>query len=96
MKVCLLNLGCKVNQYEIDAILNSLSKKYETTTELEFADDVANVNLLGNWRMPSKTEAQELIDNCTFTEMELNGVKGYEVVSKINGKSIFFAAARSL
>ena len=38
MKVCLLNLGCKVNQYEIDAILNSLSKKYETTTELEFAD----------------------------------------------------------
>ena len=38
MKVCLLNLGCKVNQYEIDAILNSLSKKYETTTELEYAD----------------------------------------------------------
>lgn len=38
MKVCLLNLGCKVNQYEIDAILNSLSKKYTTTTELEFAD----------------------------------------------------------
>ena len=38
MKVCLLNLGCKVNQYEIDAILNSLSKKYETTTELTFAD----------------------------------------------------------
>lgn len=38
MKVCLLNLGCKVNQYEIDAILNSLSQKYETTTELEKAD----------------------------------------------------------
>ncbi|MBR1985159.1 MAG: tRNA (N(6)-L-threonylcarbamoyladenosine(37)-C(2))-methylthiotransferase MtaB [Clostridia bacterium] len=37
-KVCLLNLGCKVNQYEIDGILNSLKGKYETTTELEFAD----------------------------------------------------------
>ena len=37
-KVCLLNLGCKVNQYEIDGILNSLKGKYETTTELEPAD----------------------------------------------------------
>lgn len=37
-KVCLLNLGCKVNQYEIDGILNSLKGKYETTTNLENAD----------------------------------------------------------
>lgn len=37
-KVCLLNLGCKVNQYEIDGILNSLKGKYETTTELSPAD----------------------------------------------------------
>ena len=37
-KVCLLNLGCKVNQYEIDGILNSLKGKYQTTTELEPAD----------------------------------------------------------
>jgi len=37
-KVCLLNLGCKVNQYEIDGILNSLKNKYEVTTNLEFAD----------------------------------------------------------
>ena len=37
-KVCLLNLGCKVNQYEIDGILNSLKGSYETTTFLEFAD----------------------------------------------------------
>lgn len=37
-KVCLLNLGCKVNQYEIDGILNSLKGSYETTTALEFAD----------------------------------------------------------
>ncbi len=37
-KVCLLNLGCKVNQYEIDSLLNSLKNKYETTNQLEFAD----------------------------------------------------------
>ncbi len=37
-KVCLVSLGCKVNQYEIDGILNSLKGKYQTTTELEEAD----------------------------------------------------------
>ena len=80
--------GPELNTY-IKYVTASRFGKVDDRTELEFADDVANVNLLGNWRMPSKTEAQELIDNCTFTEMVLNGVKGYEVVSKINGKSIF-------
>lgn len=37
-KVCLLNLGCKVNQYEIDSILNTLKDNYDTTTTLEVAD----------------------------------------------------------
>ena len=37
-KVCLINLGCKVNQYEIDGILNQLKGKYVVTTELEVAD----------------------------------------------------------
>lgn len=37
-KVCLLNLGCRVNQYEMDSILNSLKGEYETTTKLEDAD----------------------------------------------------------
>ncbi len=38
MKVCLLNLGCKVNQYEIDAILHSLKGEHEVTEEFEKAD----------------------------------------------------------
>jgi threonylcarbamoyladenosine tRNA methylthiotransferase MtaB len=37
-KVCLINLGCKVNQYEIDGILNQLKDDYIVTTELEAAD----------------------------------------------------------
>ncbi len=37
-KVCLLNLGCKVNQYELDGILNSLKENYQVTTELENCD----------------------------------------------------------
>lgn len=37
-KVCLLNLGCKVNQYELDGILNSLKDNYEVATDLENSD----------------------------------------------------------
>ena len=37
-KVCLLNLGCKVNQYEIDGILNSLKGEYTVITDLDMAD----------------------------------------------------------
>ncbi len=39
MKISCLNLGCKVNQYEIDSIINSLqSTEYEVTNKLEKAD----------------------------------------------------------
>ena len=38
MKICLLNLGCKVNQYEIDGMYGKLKDDYEVTTNLEFAD----------------------------------------------------------
>ncbi len=39
MKVCIITLGCKVNQYESDAIANSLEKLgYEVCSKLEEAD----------------------------------------------------------
>ncbi len=38
MKICLINLGCKVNQYEIDSMLCSLRNDYEVITELAPAD----------------------------------------------------------
>ena len=38
MRICLLNLGCKVNQYEIDGMYGKLKDDYEVTTNLEFAD----------------------------------------------------------
>ena len=38
MKICLLNLGCKVNQYEIDGMYEKLSKHHEVTENLEPAD----------------------------------------------------------
>ena len=43
--------------------------------------------------MPTESEFQELIDNCTCTWTKRNGVNGCEVKSKKNGNSIFLPAA---
>lgn len=65
----------------------------DNKTQLDFSDDAARVNWGGNWRMPTDVEITELYEQCTWTEVALNGVKGYKVTSKINGKSIFLPAA---
>ena len=55
--------------------------------------DAATFNWSGDWRMPTRTEMQELIDNCTWTWVTQNGVYGYKVASKVNSNSIFLPAA---
>ena len=55
--------------------------------------DVANVKWGGTWRMPTKEQRDELIDNCTYSWTTVNGVKGGMFTSKKNGKSIFLPAA---
>ena len=62
---------------------------------LELSDDAARANWGDTWRMPTKEEQRELIDNCTWTWITQNGVNGYKVISKINGNSIFLPAAGS-
>ena len=54
--------------------------------------DAATANWGGKWRLPTKTEMQELIDKCTWTWTKQNGVKGYKVTGP-NGNSIFLPAA---
>ena len=67
---------------------NTLSPEPEV---LPLASDAANANWGGAWRMPTKEEAYELInpDNCTWTEINVNGINGYKITSKKNGNSIF-------
>ena len=55
--------------------------------------DAATFNWGGEWRMPTRTEMKELLDNCTWTLTTQNGVSGYKVTSKTNGNSIFLPAA---
>ena len=55
--------------------------------------DAARANWGGSWRLPTRSEFQELIDNCTWTWTEQNGHKGYKVTSRKNSQSIFLPAA---
>ncbi len=54
--------------------------------------DAATANWGGDWRMPTKTEMHELIDNCTWVWLLQNGTMGYKVTGP-NGSSIFLPAA---
>ena len=54
--------------------------------------DAAAAKWGGGWRMPTKAEFQELIDNCTWTWTTHGGHHGYKVTGP-NGNSIFLPAA---
>ena len=61
--------------------------------QLELSDDAARANWGGSWRMPTHDEWTELREKCTWTWTTQNGVEGYKVTSKTNGRSIFLPAA---
>ena len=56
--------------------------------------DAATANWSGDWRMPTKSEIQELLNKCTWIWTTQNGVKGYKVTGP-NGNSIFLPIAGS-
>ncbi len=65
-------------------------------TVLDPEDDVAYVNLGGNWRMPTLEEIEELSNNCTAVWTKENDINGLRFTSKKEGytdKSIFLPAA---
>lgn len=68
------------------------SKSYGTIDNkyiLEPEDDAAHYNWGGTWRMPTKTEIDELISRCTWKEIETpNGLYGWRVTGP-NRQSIF-------
>ncbi len=72
---------------------NSSYGVVDNKTTLELEDDAAYVNLGGTWRIPTMAEWDELRNNCTWTWITQNGVKGYLVTSEKNSNSIFLPAA---
>lgn len=70
----------------------------DNKTTLDLEDDAAAQIMGGEWRMPTKDEIQELINN-KYTRIVLDknfhgsGVSGCEIISEFNGNSIFIPAA---
>ncbi|MBR6494201.1 MAG: hypothetical protein IKT22_02880, partial [Prevotella sp.] len=63
-------------------------------TELEAKDDAATAKWGEGWRMPTKDEIKELLDNTTNEWTELNGVNGRKFTAKNgSGNSIFLPAS---
>ena len=59
-----------------------LAKKYDAAAQI----------MDGDWRMPTKDEIQELLDNTIKEWAQVNGVNGYKFTGS-NGNSIFIPAA---
>ena len=64
----------------------------DNLTVLEASDDAATANWGSGWRMPTKVEWQELLDNTTYTWTFQNGVYGQRFTAS-NGNSLFLPAA---
>ena len=78
---------------------SSYTKKNNKSYSKRIADiagkaqyDVARAKWGDKWRMPTKAEMQELIENCTWTWTTQGDHVGYKVTGK-NGNSIFLPAA---
>ena len=61
---------------------------HDGKTTLEPSDDAATVIMGRNWRTPTLTEMEELVNRCQWTPETLNGVNGVRVTGP-NGNSIF-------
>ncbi|MBQ0095110.1 MAG: Ig-like domain-containing protein [Bacteroidetes bacterium] len=70
-----------------DNMINYIDSRMDTV--LVLTDDAARMNWGDKWRMPTKEELTELYEKCTWTWTTVNGTKGYNVKSNINGNSIF-------
>lgn len=64
----------------------------DTLTTLDADDDAATINWGSNWRMPTQTEMQELLQYSNKTWTTQNGVNGL-LYTGPNGNSIFLPAA---
>lgn len=62
-------------------------------TVLDPEDDAATANWGEGWRMPTKDEINELLDNTTNEWTELNGVKGRKFTAKNGSGNFIFVPA---
>ena len=86
--------GSKFSKY--NPVLNGYSGTIDGKATLDLDDDAAAQIMGGDWRMPTKDEFQELLDNTDKLWTTINGVSGYKFTSIKEGyqnNSIFIPAA---
>ena len=69
--------------------ITTSGKIYKTNDILDLADDAAHANMGGAWKMPTKDELEELVNNTTQEVETINGVKGMLFTSNINKRQLF-------
>ena len=67
----------------------------DNKTQLEMSDDAARVYCKNKWRIPTKDEFQELIDNCQFVDTIVNTIRVCKIIGP-NGNSILLPYAGGL
>lgn len=77
-----------MTKYCIDSSYGTVDKK----TVLDAEDDAAHVNWGGKWRIPTESEAKELLANCSWVWTTMNDINGYKITGA-SGKWIFIPAA---
>ena len=77
-----------LSKYCTDGSYGSVDNK----TELDVEDDAAYVNWGHIWRMPSTDQIKELINNCSSTWAQQNGVDGW-LFTGSNGNTMFLPLA---
>jgi hypothetical protein len=75
----------KFSKYVTDSRWGEVDGK----TRLDLEDDAAHEFLGGDWHIPTPEEFQELVDNCTFENVTLNG-KTVMKATGPNGNCIYF------
>ena len=69
--------------------LTASGKVYKKYDILDLEDDAAHIHMGGKWKMPTKDQLKELIDNTIYKVKTINKVKGMLLTSDINGNQIF-------
>lgn len=82
------------NNYNIEMLQTALQSRgiIDSNNNLTATYDAATVNWGDAWRMPTASEADELLSTCNLFLTEYHGVRGYVAIGK-NNNSIFFPAA---
>ena len=68
--------------------VNSNNGKIDNKSTLESYDDAARRRWGNEWRMPTLSEVEELINKCRWIHTTYNGVEGFKVIGP-SGESIF-------